>query len=138
MPIAGPVGCAVTHALGEPDEVRARTAAAARLYGMLAAALHHTVTEAGALCRPPHSGSHLYADLEPLRRPMAARGTVESRALERKLAPWGRAADTASGTRRAPCGYASAPRHCSAPTWSCGNASWPRRTRWNSRTSPGR
>ncbi|MGX7760858.1 aminotransferase class I/II-fold pyridoxal phosphate-dependent enzyme [Streptomyces angustmyceticus] len=89
VPVPGPLGCAVTHALGEPDEVRARTAAMARVYGTLAAALHHTVTEAGAVCRPPHSGSHLYADLEPLRRPLAARGIVESRALERRLAPWG-------------------------------------------------
>lgn len=87
-PLPGPVGCAVTHALGEPDALRARTATVARVYGVLAAALHHTLTEAGAVCRPPHSGSHLYADLEPLRRPLAARGIVESHALERKLAPW--------------------------------------------------
>ncbi|MEV7467115.1 aminotransferase class I/II-fold pyridoxal phosphate-dependent enzyme [Streptomyces kronopolitis] len=86
--LPGPVGCAVTHALGEPDALRARTAAVARVYGVLAAALHHLVTEAGAVCRPPHSGSHLYADLEPLRRPLAARGIVESHALERKLTPW--------------------------------------------------
>ncbi|MFI1737468.1 aminotransferase class I/II-fold pyridoxal phosphate-dependent enzyme [Streptomyces sioyaensis] len=88
-PLPGPLGCAVTHALGEPDALRARVATVARVYGTLAAALHHTVTEAGAVCRPPHSGSHLYADLEPLRRPLAARGIVESHALERKLAPWG-------------------------------------------------
>ncbi|AWN30803.1 MULTISPECIES: aminotransferase class I/II-fold pyridoxal phosphate-dependent enzyme [unclassified Streptomyces] len=87
-PLPGPLGCAVTHALGESDEVRARTATVARVYGALAAALHHTVTEAGAVCRPPHSGSHLYADFEPLRRPLGARGIVESHALERKLAPW--------------------------------------------------
>ncbi|WP_432140517.1 aminotransferase class I/II-fold pyridoxal phosphate-dependent enzyme [Streptomyces sp. bgisy084] len=87
-PLPGPLGCAVTHALGEPEEVRARTATVARVYGALAAALHHTVTEAGAVCRPPHSGSHLYADFEPLRRPLGARGIVESHALERKLAPW--------------------------------------------------
>ncbi len=87
-PLPGPVGCVVTHALGEPEAVRARTAAAARVYRVLAAALHHIVTEAGAVCRPPRSGSHLYADLEPLRRPLAARGIVESTALERKLAPW--------------------------------------------------
>ncbi|REK88576.1 aminotransferase class I/II-fold pyridoxal phosphate-dependent enzyme [Streptomyces inhibens] len=87
-PLAGPIGCAVTHALGEPDAVRARTATLARVYGTLTAALHHTVTEAGAVCRPPHSGSHLYADLEPLRRPLVARGIVESTVLERKLAPW--------------------------------------------------
>ncbi|MFF8898188.1 aminotransferase class I/II-fold pyridoxal phosphate-dependent enzyme [Streptomyces lydicus] len=87
-PLPGPLGCAVTHALGEPEAVRARLAAVARLHGTLAAALHHTVTEAGAVCRPPRSGSHLYADLEPLRRPLATRGIVESTALERKLAPW--------------------------------------------------
>ncbi|MYU51427.1 MULTISPECIES: aminotransferase class I/II-fold pyridoxal phosphate-dependent enzyme [Streptomyces] len=87
-PLAGPVACAVTHALGEPESVRARTATAARVHGALAAALHHTLTAAGALCRPPHSGSHLYADLDPLRRPLAARGITESAALERELAPW--------------------------------------------------
>ncbi|MEU8913867.1 aminotransferase class I/II-fold pyridoxal phosphate-dependent enzyme [Streptomyces nigrescens] len=87
-PLPGPLGCAVTHALGEPEEVRTRTATVARVYGTLAAALHHTVTEAGAVCRPPHSGSHLYADFEPLRRPLGARGIVESHGLERKLAPW--------------------------------------------------
>ncbi|UKY53683.1 aminotransferase class I/II-fold pyridoxal phosphate-dependent enzyme [Streptomyces inhibens] len=87
-PLPGPIGCAVTHALGEPDAVRARTATLARVYGTLTAALHHTVTEAGAVCRPPHSGSHLYADLEPLRRPLVAHGIVESTVLERKLAPW--------------------------------------------------
>ncbi|MEU8680077.1 aminotransferase class I/II-fold pyridoxal phosphate-dependent enzyme [Streptomyces sp. NPDC048611] len=88
-PLPGPLGCAVTHALGEPDEVRARTATAARVYGVLATALHHLVTGAGAVCRPPRSGSHLYADFEPLRRPLGARGVVESHALERALAPWG-------------------------------------------------
>ncbi|MFH9247972.1 aminotransferase class I/II-fold pyridoxal phosphate-dependent enzyme [Streptomyces lydicus] len=87
-PLPGPLGCAVTHALGEPEAVRARLAAVARLHGTLAAALHRTVTDAGAVCRPPRSGSHLYADLEPLRRPLATRGIVESTALERKLAPW--------------------------------------------------
>ncbi|MFF8311521.1 aminotransferase class I/II-fold pyridoxal phosphate-dependent enzyme [Streptomyces lydicus] len=87
-PLPGPLGCAVTHALGEPEAVRARIAAVARLHGTLAAALHRTVTDAGAVCRPPRSGSHLYADLEPLRRPLATRGIVESTALERKLAPW--------------------------------------------------
>ncbi|MGD3111291.1 aminotransferase class I/II-fold pyridoxal phosphate-dependent enzyme [Streptomyces sp. YGL11-2] len=88
IPLPGPLACAVTHALGEPDEVRDRVATAARVYGVLAKALHRTLTEAGALCRPPHSGSHLYADLEPLRRPLAARGITASAALERELAPW--------------------------------------------------
>ncbi|MFF4951213.1 aminotransferase class I/II-fold pyridoxal phosphate-dependent enzyme [Streptomyces chattanoogensis] len=88
MPLPGPLACAVGHALGEPVPVRTATATAARLHGALTAALHRALTEAGAVCRPPHSGSHVYADLEPLRRAIEARGIGESAALERELAPW--------------------------------------------------
>ncbi|MFE3649774.1 aminotransferase class I/II-fold pyridoxal phosphate-dependent enzyme [Streptomyces sp. NPDC059152] len=87
-PLPGPLVCAVTHALGEPDPVRERTAAVARVYGALAGALYRTLTGAGALCRPPHAGSHVYADLEPLRRPLGAQGIAGSAALERELAQW--------------------------------------------------
>ncbi|MEU2787996.1 aminotransferase class I/II-fold pyridoxal phosphate-dependent enzyme [Streptomyces sp. NPDC007100] len=87
-PLAGPVARAVTHALGEPATVRARTAAAARLHGVLAGALHHTLTEGGAVCRPPHAGSHLYADFGPLRPALAARGITGPAELEAELAPW--------------------------------------------------
>ncbi|MFI9051626.1 aminotransferase class I/II-fold pyridoxal phosphate-dependent enzyme [Streptomyces sp. NPDC053427] len=87
-PLPGPLACAVTHALGEPDAVRTRTAAAARLHATLTAALHGTLTAAGAVCRPPHSGSHLYADLEPLRRALVSHGIGQSAELERELAPW--------------------------------------------------
>ncbi|ARF58306.1 aminotransferase class I/II-fold pyridoxal phosphate-dependent enzyme [Streptomyces gilvosporeus] len=88
IPLPGPLTCAVAHALGEPEAVRTRTATAARLYGTLATALHRTLTDAGALCRPPHSGSHVYADLEPLHRALAAHGVSESAALERELGRW--------------------------------------------------
>ncbi|KUL33982.1 aminopeptidase [Streptomyces sp. NRRL F-4489] len=87
-PLPGPLAAPAIHALGEPDAVRERTAAAARVYGALTRALHQTLTGAGALCRPPHSGSCLYADLEPLRQPLAAHGITGSGALERELAPW--------------------------------------------------
>ncbi|WP_405747992.1 aminotransferase class I/II-fold pyridoxal phosphate-dependent enzyme [Streptomyces sp. NBC_01525] len=87
-PLPGPFADAAGYALGEPAAVRARTAAAARLHGTLAAALYRTLTAAGALCRPPHSGSHLYADLEPLRRHLSAAGVTGAAALERELAPW--------------------------------------------------
>ncbi|MCB5905938.1 aminotransferase class I/II-fold pyridoxal phosphate-dependent enzyme [Streptomyces pinistramenti] len=87
-PLPGPLACAVGHALAEPDAVRARTATAARVYGTLAAALYRTLTAAGALCRPPRSGSHLYADLDPLRRPLAAAGIGGPAALERELRAW--------------------------------------------------
>ncbi|WP_030612779.1 aminotransferase class I/II-fold pyridoxal phosphate-dependent enzyme [Streptomyces sclerotialus] len=87
-PLPGPLAAAVGHALAEPAAVRERTAAAARLHGRLAAGLHRTLTAAGAVCRPPHAGSHLYADLEPLRPVFAAHGVTGPAALERALAPW--------------------------------------------------
>ncbi|WP_078875658.1 aminotransferase class I/II-fold pyridoxal phosphate-dependent enzyme [Streptomyces sp. 769] len=87
-PLPGPLACAVTHALAEPDAVRERTAAAARVYGALTGALYRTLTGVGALCRPPHAGSSLYADLEPLRRSFGARGPTGSAALEGELASW--------------------------------------------------
>ncbi|MER7394994.1 aminotransferase class I/II-fold pyridoxal phosphate-dependent enzyme [Streptomyces sp. NPDC000151] len=87
-PLPGPLAAAVGHALGEPATVRERIAAAARLHGRLAAGLQETLTAAGAVCRPPHAGSHLYADLEPLRPAFAARGVTGPAALERALARW--------------------------------------------------
>jgi aspartate/methionine/tyrosine aminotransferase len=79
---AGPVAAAMTYALTEPGPVRARAAAAARLYGVLAAAVHRIVTEAGALCRPPRAGAHVYADLGPLHLALADRGITDSVELE--------------------------------------------------------
>ncbi|MFB1047945.1 aminotransferase class I/II-fold pyridoxal phosphate-dependent enzyme [Streptomyces chrestomyceticus] len=87
-PMAGPVAAAVTQALTEPEPVRARTAAAARVHGTLAGALHRTLTEAGAVCRPPHAGSHLYADFDPLRPRLATRGITGPAQLEGVLAHW--------------------------------------------------
>lgn len=87
-PLPGPLAAAVSYALAEPESVRERTADAARINGALAAALCRTLAAAGAICRPPHAGSHLYADFEPLRRPLADRSITESVGLERELAPW--------------------------------------------------
>ncbi|MET8677400.1 aminotransferase class I/II-fold pyridoxal phosphate-dependent enzyme [Streptomyces sp. NPDC004647] len=83
--LAGPVAAVVAHALTEPGPVAARVAAAARLHGRLAAAIHRTVTGAGALCRPPQAGSQLYADLDPLFPALAARGITDSVELEDHL-----------------------------------------------------
>ncbi|MFE7122437.1 aminotransferase class I/II-fold pyridoxal phosphate-dependent enzyme, partial [Streptomyces sp. NPDC057654] len=60
--LAPPVAAAAAYALDEPEPVRARTAAAARLFGALAAAVYGRLTLAGALCRPPQAGPFLYAD----------------------------------------------------------------------------
>ncbi|MEV6314483.1 aminotransferase class I/II-fold pyridoxal phosphate-dependent enzyme [Streptomyces sp. NPDC051776] len=83
--LAGPVAVAVTHALGEPVPVTGRRAAARRLQAVLAAALHRTVTAGGVLARPPRAGSHLYADLDPLRSALSGRGITDSVELEDHL-----------------------------------------------------
>ncbi|MEI5097604.1 aminotransferase class I/II-fold pyridoxal phosphate-dependent enzyme [Streptomyces sp. PmtG] len=79
---AAPVAAAATYALGEPDEVTARLAAANRLHARVAAALRETVVAAGALARPPAAGRHLYVDLGPLRSALAARGVTDAQELE--------------------------------------------------------
>ncbi|MEV0263541.1 aminotransferase class I/II-fold pyridoxal phosphate-dependent enzyme [Streptomyces sp. NPDC050617] len=82
---APPVAAAAAHALDEPEPVRARTAAAARLFGALATAAYGRLTLAGALCRPPQAGPFLYADLGELRSALAARGITDSVELEDHL-----------------------------------------------------
>ncbi|MET9800612.1 aminotransferase class I/II-fold pyridoxal phosphate-dependent enzyme [Streptomyces sp. NPDC006368] len=83
--VAGPVAVAAAHALDEPDPVTTRTAAAAALHARVAAAAHRAVLTAGALALPPRAGRHLYADLGPLRGPLAERGVTDSMELEEYL-----------------------------------------------------
>ncbi|MFF4160852.1 pyridoxal phosphate-dependent aminotransferase [Streptomyces sp. NPDC001678] len=80
-----PVAAAVGWALTEPEPVRARSAAMARLYGLLGEAARERLDAAGVLCRPPQTGPHLYADLGELREPLAARGITDSVELEDRL-----------------------------------------------------
>ncbi|MFD4683621.1 aminotransferase class I/II-fold pyridoxal phosphate-dependent enzyme [Streptomyces sp. NPDC058461] len=80
--VADPVAAVAAHALTEPDPVTARVAAVVRLHASVAAAVHTTVVAAGALALPPRAGRHLYADLGPLREPLAARGVGDAQDLE--------------------------------------------------------
>ncbi|GAA0479017.1 aminotransferase class I/II-fold pyridoxal phosphate-dependent enzyme [Streptomyces sp. NPDC046215] len=80
-----PVAAAAAYALTEPDPVRARTAAVARLYGVLGAAAHERLDAAGVLSRPPQAGPYLYADLGELRTALAARAVTDSVELEAHL-----------------------------------------------------
>ncbi|MFI1954588.1 pyridoxal phosphate-dependent aminotransferase [Streptomyces xinghaiensis] len=77
-----PLAAAVAHALTEPPDVTERLRAAARLHGILAAALYRTVVRHGALCRPPRAGDRVYADLGPFGDALAARGIGDSVELE--------------------------------------------------------
>ncbi|QNS03255.1 aminotransferase class I/II-fold pyridoxal phosphate-dependent enzyme [Streptomyces xanthii] len=83
--LAAPAAAAAGHVLGEPDAVTARRVAAVALHARLAGALHEAVLAAGALARPPRAGRHLYADLEPLRPHLAARGVTDAQELEDHL-----------------------------------------------------
>ncbi|MFI9719704.1 aminotransferase class I/II-fold pyridoxal phosphate-dependent enzyme [Streptomyces sp. NPDC052396] len=80
-----PVAVAAEYALTEPAAVAARAAAAARLYGTVARAVHRRTAEAGVLARPPQTGPHLYADLGELREALAARAITDSVELEERL-----------------------------------------------------
>ncbi|MFH9070739.1 aminotransferase class I/II-fold pyridoxal phosphate-dependent enzyme [Streptomyces alboflavus] len=79
---AAPVAAAAAYALGEPDEITARLAAATRLHARVAVALRQAVVAAGGFARPPSAGRHLYADLGPLRSELAARGVGDAQDLE--------------------------------------------------------
>ncbi|MEU6280306.1 aminotransferase class I/II-fold pyridoxal phosphate-dependent enzyme [Streptomyces sp. NPDC047028] len=84
--VAGPVATAAGYALDEPEPVTERRAAAVRLHARVAAAAHEAVVAGGALARPPQAGRHLYADLDPLREPLAAQGVGDAQELEDLLA----------------------------------------------------
>ncbi|MEU6382782.1 aminotransferase class I/II-fold pyridoxal phosphate-dependent enzyme [Streptomyces bauhiniae] len=80
--LAAPVAAAARYALDEPGPVTARREATTALHARLAAAAYRTVLAGGALALPPQAGRHLYADLGPLREPLAARGVRDAQDLE--------------------------------------------------------
>ncbi|OON81948.1 aminotransferase class I/II-fold pyridoxal phosphate-dependent enzyme [Streptomyces tsukubensis] len=82
---AAPVAAVAAHVLGEPAHVTERARDCARVHAVLAAAVHRVVLGAGALCLPPRAGRHLYADLGPLRGPLATRGVRDAMELEEFL-----------------------------------------------------
>ncbi|OEU91715.1 hypothetical protein DB35_08640 [Streptomyces abyssalis] len=83
--LTGPDDAAVADALTEPEPLRTRRTGTARAYGPFLTELHHAVTDAGALCRPPRVGRHVYADFEPVRPRLDARGIRDSAGLEAQL-----------------------------------------------------
>ncbi|MFF9767977.1 aminotransferase class I/II-fold pyridoxal phosphate-dependent enzyme [Streptomyces sp. NPDC014636] len=84
--IGTPVAAVAGYALDEPPPVTERREATVRLHARVAAAAHAAVVAAGAFARPPKAGRHLYADLGPLREPLAARGVGDAQELEDLLA----------------------------------------------------
>lgn len=83
--LPAPADARAADALTEPEPARTRRATAAAAYGPLLGALHDTCVAVGALCRPPQAGRHVYADLEPLRPRLEARGVKDAARLEAEL-----------------------------------------------------
>ncbi|MEE1926941.1 aminotransferase class I/II-fold pyridoxal phosphate-dependent enzyme [Streptomyces sp. TRM 70351] len=84
-PLPVPAARSAAAYLADSADALRQRAARARAYGRYADALCRTLTAAGALCRPPQAGRHLYPDFEPLREVLAARGVTGAAALEAAL-----------------------------------------------------
>ncbi|MEU9145959.1 pyridoxal phosphate-dependent aminotransferase [Streptomyces sp. NPDC048349] len=83
--LAGPLQQVAAYAFAEPQPIRARAAAAARLHGAVARAVHARALAAGAHCRPPTAGFYVYPDFEPLRAGLARHGVTDSASLAAHL-----------------------------------------------------
>ncbi|WP_129841372.1 pyridoxal phosphate-dependent aminotransferase [Streptomyces sp. RFCAC02] len=79
--LAAPMQAVAAHVLADPPGILAHIAAARRLHGTVAAAVHAEFTAAGAECRAPEAGFYLYPDLGPHREALAARGIDGADAL---------------------------------------------------------
>lgn len=136
-----PLAAAVAHALTEPPDVTERLRAAARLHGILAAALYRTVVRHGALGRPPRAGtgSTPTSARSVTRWPPGGSVTPWS---WRSTSPGGSASPWRAGTGSAipPTRSASGspPSRCSRRTGPAASGRSPPRTRWTRRTRPGR
>jgi aspartate aminotransferase len=83
--LAGPMQEVAAYAFAEPAELRARTAACARLHGIMAREVHAILVSAGARCRPPAGAFYVYPDFAPVAGRLAERGITDSASLQRHL-----------------------------------------------------
>ncbi|MER5720047.1 aminotransferase class I/II-fold pyridoxal phosphate-dependent enzyme [Streptomyces sp. NPDC002132] len=83
--LAGPMQAVAAYAFAEPEDVRRRLAASARLHGTVAREVHRIMVNAGATCRPPTGGFYVYPDFEPLRPHLSSLGVTDSPSLQRHL-----------------------------------------------------
>ncbi|WP_367044695.1 pyridoxal phosphate-dependent aminotransferase [Streptomyces sp. Je 1-332] len=83
--LAGPMQEVAAYAFAEPPELTAYIARCTRLHGVVAAAVHRVLVDAGALCRSPTGAFYLYPDLEPKREALARLGITDSVSLQERL-----------------------------------------------------
>lgn len=83
--LAGPMQEVAAYAFGEPEEVRDRLRASARLHGAVAREVHRITVDAGARCRPPTGAFYVYPDFEPVREELAKHDVDDSASLARRM-----------------------------------------------------
>lgn len=83
--LAGPMQEVAEYAFGEPEEIRDRLRASARLHGAVARDVHRIVVGAGARCRPPTGAFYVYPDFEPVREELAKHEVDDSASLARRM-----------------------------------------------------
>ncbi|MFI6860125.1 pyridoxal phosphate-dependent aminotransferase [Streptomyces sp. NPDC050421] len=83
--LAGPMQEVAEYAFGEPEEIRDRLRASARLHGAVARDVHRIVVGAGARCRPPTGAFYVYPDFEPVREELTKHEVHDSVSLARRM-----------------------------------------------------
>ncbi|WNI23568.1 aminotransferase class I/II-fold pyridoxal phosphate-dependent enzyme [Streptomyces sp. ITFR-16] len=83
--LAGPMQEVAAYAFAEPEEVRDRLRASARLHGAVAREVHRITVDAGARCRPPTGAFYVYPDFEPVREELAKHDVDDSASLARRM-----------------------------------------------------
>ncbi|MEV7541038.1 pyridoxal phosphate-dependent aminotransferase [Streptomyces sp. NPDC089915] len=83
--LAQPMQEVAEYAFGEPEEIRDRLRASARLHGAVAREVHRIAVDAGATCRPPTGAFYVYPDFEPVRGELAKYGVTDSPTLARRM-----------------------------------------------------
>ncbi|MEU1364940.1 aminotransferase class I/II-fold pyridoxal phosphate-dependent enzyme [Streptomyces sp. NPDC005803] len=83
--LAGPMQEVAEYAFNEPEEIRDRLRASARLHGAVARDVHRIAVGAGARCRPPTGAFYVYPDFEPVREELAEYDVHDSASLARRM-----------------------------------------------------
>ncbi|THA71778.1 aminotransferase class I/II-fold pyridoxal phosphate-dependent enzyme [Streptomyces sp. A0958] len=89
--LPGPMQEVAEYAFGEPEEIRERLRASARLHGAVAREVHRIVVGAGARCRPPTGAFYVYPDFEPVREELGKHEVTDSASLSRRMLDLGTA-----------------------------------------------
>ncbi|GHB74903.1 aminopeptidase [Streptomyces cirratus] len=83
--LAAPMQSVAEYAFGEPEDIRERLRASARLHGAVAREVHRITIAAGARCRPPTGAFYVYPDFEPVRAELGKYEVTDSPTLARRM-----------------------------------------------------